>query len=290
MKRILIILVLFALISQAAAMESCFKLERVPLDTYCNIIAWAVNTSNTSQFYDDATCTIKVYGTDGLVDFDGDSMDFMGNGTYNFSYSSATTGTAYYEVTCVKDTDYGAVADTINFGTTDLELLGSINTTLLGMNENVTGMRAELAGVNDTLLDVNETIGDLNATVTDINSSVAALGETTDDINETLADITEDTGLISGFLSQLIQVSENIYGILWDSNQEELGDRFQVLVDENESFRSPEINMRTADSNLSIEQARFLTNNTLYYWKARSIDDGGYGVWSQKQEFTAAFE
>ena len=304
MKRILILLLLASMVS---AIEDCDKFERVPLDVPCNIIVFSVNTSNTSQFYTDATCTIDITDTAGSLDVDDGAMDSNADGSYNYSYASATSGFGYYQVICTKLGDYGGVSGSINFGLTNTEYiidinntvyriegnlsnlnLTSVNITINDVNTTVYAIQGSIAELNDTLIDVNLTVTNMNITLTDLNTTLTDVNSTLGTINSTLNTISSQGGTSHNYMAQLTQILEDIYGVLWTGAN--VSERFNVLVDDSINFTSPEINRRVSDNNLTIDQSRYLTNGTVYYYKVRVVEDGGYGVWSEVNQFTAAFD
>jgi len=210
--------------------------------------------------------------------------------------------------------DYGGVGGSINFGLTNTQYIIDVNNTVYriegnlselnltnvnvlvnDINATVYTIRGSIAELNDTLLDVNLTVtninltlADINLTISDVNSTLGDINSTLSDMNSTLDDISSQGDTSNNLFSQVTQILGDIYGVLWSGAN--VTERYHVLVDDNSNFTAPEINRRVADSNLTIDQARYLTNNTVYYFKVRVIEDGGYGVWSEINQFTAAFD
>lgn len=268
------LLVLVLLASVVSAIEDCELVDRVSLGTTCNIVTFSVNASNTSQFYTTATCTIDYYNTSGGLEVDDGAMTNNTDGSYNYSVSSNFNGFAYYKVTCVFGTDYGSSTGSINFGIDDLGYLVEINSTTHNINNTLESVKTNLA-------EVNTSVAWINGTLTDMNMSLAS-------INESLDSLESQATNRNSILGQALQVLEDIYGVFWSGSN--VSARYHILVDDNSTFVYPEINRRISDSNLSIEQARYLINGSVYYWKVRVIEDGGYGLWSDTNQFTAAFD
>jgi len=275
MKRILMLLGILALVTTASAIQDCDKFEKAPLDTECNIIGFAVNTSNSSQFYTDATCTIDIVNVTGSLEVDDGVMESNSDGSYNYSFSSISDGFAYYQITCVKDTDFGGVGGSVNFGFTNEQYLIEINGTVHNIDSTVTNITTELAAVNDTLIDINETMGDINTSLSNLTLTIQQSNNESE--NQT------------GLMRQFLQVLEDTYELLFDANEHFVDDKFHLLIDDNSDFSMPEVNRRLTTSNFSIDLSPIYANNTLIYWKVRSIDGSGFSVWSETFQATTNY-
>lgn len=292
MKKRISVLVLFALFLTASAMvsgsEDCELVDRVPLGSYCNIVTFSVNASNISQFYTDADCTIDYYNTSGGLEVDGGVMTNNSDGSYNYSVSSNFDGFAYYKVTCVKGDDYGSSTGSVNFGLDDLGYLAEINSSVSEINNTITDITNTLASVDTNVDEINSSIAELNESIALIDETLEGMDMSLASMNESLDSLESQATTRNSILGQFLQVLEDIYGVIWSAD--DVSDRYHVLVDDNSTFTTPEINRRTSDSNLTIDQSRYLQNGTVYYWKARVVEDGGYGGWSDVWQFTASFD
>lgn len=132
MRKIILILMIFLFIITFAfdvEARECQPIEDV--NSACDILVFAVNSSDLTQIFTDANCTISTYNPSGSVDADRISMShgYHGNGWYNYTFNEATTGVWKLDLLCSKNGFNSRSSGIITVDISDQERMEELNDT-----------------------------------------------------------------------------------------------------------------------------------------------------------------
>ena len=131
-----VILMIFLLMASFVTARECLDIEDA--NSACDISVFTVNSSNPSQVYSDANCSVTTYNPSGSVDDDGVIMSNgeLGTGWHNWTFSKSTAGVWRIDVLCnSSDNNYARKSGTITVEHSIITRLD--NVTVNKINDNV---------------------------------------------------------------------------------------------------------------------------------------------------------